>query len=74
MVGEKSLDVADYAIYKNITKFTYVEAEDIEAEKGLFRRDMRELDKYFETDEFHDFKRSIFIKIVKIIRFRKVHL
>lgn len=26
MVGEKSLDVADYAIYKNITKFTYVEA------------------------------------------------
>ena len=58
VVGEKSLDVADYAIYKNITKFTYVEADDIEAEKGLFRRDMRELDKYFETDEFHDFKKK----------------
>lgn len=56
--GQQSLDSADYAIYKNITKFAYVEADDIESEKGLFRRDMRELDKYFETDEFHEFKKK----------------
>lgn len=65
VIGEKSLDAADYAIYKNITKFSYVEADDIEAEKGLFRRDMRDLDKYFETDEFHKFKKKYLQKNLK---------
>ncbi len=65
VIGEKSLDAADYAIYKNITKFSYVEADDIEAEKGLFRRDMRDLDKYFETDEFHKFKKKCLQKNLK---------
>lgn len=65
VIGEKSLDVADYAIYKNITKFTYVEADDIESEKGLFRRDMRDMDKYFETDEFHEFKKKHLHKNLK---------
>lgn len=58
VTGEPSMDAADYAVYKNITKFTYVEADDIESEKELFRRDMRDLDKYFTTDEFHDFKKA----------------
>lgn len=58
VTGESSMDAADYAVYKNITKFTYVEADDIESEKELFRRDMRDLDKYFATDEFHDFKKA----------------
>lgn len=50
------LDAADYAIYKNLIHFSYIEADDIETEKGMYRRDMRELDKYFDTKEFHDFK------------------
>ena len=58
VIGKKSLDVADYAIYKNITKFTYVEADDIESDKGMFRRDMRNFDKYFETNDFHMFKKK----------------
>lgn len=58
VIGEKSLDAADYAIYKNVTKFTYVEADDIESVKSLYRRDMRNFDKYFETDEFHVFKKN----------------
>lgn len=57
VIGEMSLDAADYAIYKNVTKFTYVEADDIESEKSLYRKDMRNFDKYFETDEFHVFKK-----------------
>lgn len=65
VIHEKSLDVADYAIYKNITKFTYVEADDIESEKGLLRRDMRNMDKYFETDEFHEFKKRHLRKNLK---------
>ena len=58
VVGKKSLDIADYAIYKNITKFTYVEADDIESEKGQLRKQMRDLDKYFETADFHEFKKK----------------
>ena len=58
VVGEKSLDEADYAIFKNITNFSYVEADDIEAEKGLYRRDMKFLDKYFDTKEFQKFKQK----------------
>ncbi|SHJ27580.1 reverse transcriptase/maturase family protein [Parasporobacterium paucivorans] len=52
----QSLDVADYAIYKNLIHFSYIEADDIETEKGMYRREMSELDKYFDTKEFHDFK------------------
>ena len=58
VIGENTLDEADYAIYKNITKFAYIEADDIELEKGLLRRDMRKLDKYFETEEFREFKKK----------------
>ena len=65
VINEKSLDAADYAIYKNITKFTYVEADDIESERCLLRRDMRDMDKYFETDEFHEFKKKHLHKNLK---------
>lgn len=59
------MDAADYAIYKNITKFAYVEADDIESVKGKYRRDMRNLEKYFETDEFHNFKKEHLYKNIK---------
>lgn len=65
VINEESLDAADYAIYKNITKFTYIEADDIESEKGLLRRDMRGMDKYFGTDEFHEFKKNYLRKNLK---------
>lgn len=58
VIGTESLDSADYAIYKNLTHFSYIEANDIEDEKGKLRRDMRELDKYFDTEEFHKIKKK----------------
>ena len=58
VIGENALGEADYAIYKNITKFAYIEADDIESEKGTLRKNMRKLDKYFETEEFHDLKKK----------------
>lgn len=58
VIGENALDEADYAIYKNITKFAYIEADDIESEKGTLRKNMRKLDKYFETEEFHILKKK----------------
>lgn len=58
VIGTKSLDEADYAIFKNITHFSYIEADDIEKEKDKLRRDMRELPKYFETDEFREVKKK----------------
>lgn len=60
--GDEPLDAADYAIYKNLTRFSYVEADDIEKEKGKLRRDMRDIDKYFDTKEFHDFKSKHLLK------------
>lgn len=65
VTGTNSLDAADYVIYKNITKFAYVEADDIESVKGKYRRDMRNLEKYFETDEFHNFKKEHPYKNIK---------
>lgn len=65
VTGTNSLDAADYVIYKNITKFAYVEADDIESVKGKYRRDMRNLEKYFETDEFHNFKKEHLYKNIK---------
>ena len=56
VLGEEELNPAEYAIYKNLTHYTYVEAADIESYKGKSRADMRELDKYFSTSDFHDFK------------------
>ncbi len=62
---KQSLDAADYAIFKNITQFSYIEADDIEDEKGKLRRDMRNMDKYFDTAEFHKFKKGHLYKNLK---------
>ena len=56
VLEKEKLNSAEYAIFKNLTKFTYIEAHDIENYKNMSRAEMRELDKYFDTDEFHDFK------------------
>lgn len=56
VLNKQKLNPAEYAIYKNITHFTYVEANDIESFKGKSRAEMRELDKYFDTEEFQTFK------------------
>lgn len=56
VLNKQELNSAEYAIYKNITHFTYVEANDIESFKGKSRAEMRELDKYFDTEEFQTFK------------------
>lgn len=53
---ECRLDDADYAIFKNLTHFTYIEESDIEKYKCNLKRDMRGLEKYFETKEFQRFK------------------
>ena len=65
VVGTDSLDSADYAIFKNITRFSYIEADDIEKEKGKLRRDMREMDKYFNTEEFREVKKKFLKTNVK---------
>ena len=57
VVGTNSLDAADYAIFKNLTRFSYIEAEDIETEKKQLRSKMLELEKYFETKEFQEVKK-----------------
>lgn len=58
VIGRDSLDAADYAIYKNLTHFSYIEADDIEEERGQLRRDMRDMDKYFDTQEFQKIKKK----------------
>ena len=65
VLDDNVLDDADYAIFKNITKFSYIEADDIESYKGLYRRDMKQLDKYFLTQEFQDIKKLYLKKNIK---------
>ncbi len=44
--------------YRKQTKTNQNHIKLCESEKGLLRRDMRGMDKYFETDEFHEFKKN----------------
>lgn len=46
----------DYAIYKNLTKYSIVERRDIEKVKNSKIKDLKDLDKFFTTSEFQDFK------------------
>lgn len=49
-----------YAVYKNITKYSYLKLSDIEAKKGLKLKDMNEqgLKKFFTSEEFKNLKRE----------------
>lgn len=49
-----------YAIFKNISKYSYINLSDIESEKELKLKQMNEqkLMKFFTTEEFHTFKRK----------------
>ncbi|MCB2358671.1 reverse transcriptase domain-containing protein [Clostridium estertheticum] len=51
------ITVEQYSIYKSITKYTFVELEDIEKEKGKKSKEMRGNSKYFDTAEFRQFKK-----------------
>ena len=47
-----------YAIFKNITNFSYIEKEDILNYKGLKRKELNKLDRIFDTaEEFRYFKK-----------------
>lgn len=52
------LDNDYFAVFKNITKFTYVEREDIEKVKGKENKEFRKESKYFDTKEFREFKKE----------------
>ncbi|MDF2588117.1 MAG: hypothetical protein K0S41_1958 [Anaerocolumna sp.] len=56
--NKEMLDDAEYAVYKNITRYSFVEAKEIEIFKSKLRRDMRDYDKYFLTREFQEFKKG----------------
>lgn len=47
-----------YAVFKSITKYTYVERDDIELIKGKKLNEMRRENKYFETEQFQVFKKT----------------
>jgi len=47
-----------FAVFKNITKFTYVEREDIEKVKGKKNKELRKEVKYFNTRELREFKKE----------------
>jgi hypothetical protein len=51
-----------YSIYKNITKYTYVELCDIEKVKSKTSKEMKSELKYFITEEFRKFKKEHLIK------------
>ncbi|MBP2033407.1 hypothetical protein J2Z42_002110 [Clostridium algifaecis] len=56
------LSADHYSVYKNITKYTYVELCDIEKVKDKTSKEMRSELKYFNTEEFRKFKKEHLIK------------
>lgn len=51
-----------YALFKNITKFTYVEYNTIKSYKNYSDKEIKELTKIFETKEFQQFKKDNLFK------------
>lgn len=64
VLGIERLPDDQYKVFRSITKFTYFEMSDIEKYIGKKRNEMRDYEKYFNTDEFHKFKEK-YLKINK---------
>lgn len=62
VLNVSKLPIDQYLIYKNITKYTYLELCDIEKVKGKTRQKMISELKYFNTKEFRNFKKEYLIK------------
>lgn len=59
VLGVSKLPDDQYKVFKSITKFSYVELHDIENYKKLDRSKINNLDKYFNTHDFQEFKKSL---------------
>lgn len=58
VIGKKRLPDDLFKIYRSVTKYSYIERADIERFKGKKCTDMRNLEKYFDTKEFQEFKKQ----------------
>ncbi|WP_234402403.1 reverse transcriptase/maturase family protein [Oceanobacillus damuensis] len=59
VLGIKTLPKDFYAVYKNITKYSWVEKKDIDEElKVKYGKDKPQLLRYFSKKEFRDFKKG----------------
>lgn len=56
--GTRKLEDDEYKVFKSITKFTYVNLDDIEADIGKTRKEMRRDNKYYNTQQFQEFKKK----------------
>lgn len=56
--GSIELSEDEYKVFRSITKFSFIELEDIEIEKGMKRIEMKKEEKYFSTDQFQEVKKS----------------
>lgn len=52
------LDDAEYAIFKNMTRFTYIDIDDIVKVKGEKSWKLQDLEQYFDSKEFRSFKKK----------------
>lgn len=61
--GVEKLPIEHYAIFKNITNFTYVEKDDILKYKRITNDELNKLDKIFsDAKDFQTFKRAGYLK------------
>lgn len=52
------LDDAEYAVYKSVTRYAYIEVKDIARVKGKNSWQMQDLEQYFTSEEFRSFKKK----------------
>lgn len=60
--GTNRLKEDEYKVFRSITKYTYINLEDIECDKDKKRKDMRQDEKYYDTKEFQKFKKQYLYK------------
>lgn len=62
VLKQEKLKDDEYSVFKNITRYSYVERKSIEVFKKCKINDMKNIDKFFETKEFQEFKKKYLIK------------
>lgn len=56
VLGEESLDGGNYAVFKSLTKFAYVDYIDL---KDIVGKEIKKANRFFDLDEFHRRKKEL---------------
>ena len=62
VLGVESLDGGNYAVFKSLTKFAYVDYKDLKDIAAEENKEIRKMERFFDLDEFHRRKKELIKK------------